>query len=53
MMVAVNCDLLFTYVLAGWEGSAHDATVLADAIAREDGFHVPEGNWPYTQFALN
>jgi hypothetical protein len=43
-MVAVNCDLLFTYVLAGWEGSAHDATVLADAIAREDGFTVPQGN---------
>jgi hypothetical protein len=42
-MVAVNCDLLFTYVLAGWEGSAHDATVLGDAIDREDGFIVPQG----------
>ena len=43
-MVVVNYDLLFTYVHAGWEGSAHDATVLADAITREDGFTVPEGN---------
>jgi len=44
VMVAMNYDLLFTYFLAGWEGSAHDATVLADAITREDGFTVPEGN---------
>jgi hypothetical protein len=41
VMVAVNCDLKFTYVLAGWEGSAHDATVLADAVARADGLSVP------------
>jgi hypothetical protein len=25
-------------------GSAHDATVLADAIEREDGFTIPQGN---------
>jgi hypothetical protein len=31
-MVVVDFDLKFTYVLAGWEGSAHDATILADAI---------------------
>ncbi|XP_066324429.1 uncharacterized protein [Miscanthus floridulus] len=43
VMVAVNCDLKFTYVLAGWEGSAHDVTVLADAVAREDGLSLPEG----------
>jgi hypothetical protein len=42
-MAAVNFDLKFTYVLAGWEGSAHDAHVLADAIERDDGFIVPEG----------
>jgi hypothetical protein len=44
VMVVVNCDLKFTYVLAGWEGSAHDATVLADAVDRVDGFTVPQGN---------
>jgi hypothetical protein len=31
-------------VLAGWEGTAHDALVLADAIERERGLQVSEGN---------
>jgi hypothetical protein len=43
-MAAVNCDMKFTYVLAGWEGSAHDALALADAIQRNYGFIVPQGN---------
>ena len=43
-MVVVDFDLKFTYVLAGWEGSAHDALVLADAIKRDDGLRVPEDN---------
>jgi esterase/lipase len=41
-MAAVDFDLKFTYVLAGWEGSTHDAHVLADAIERQDGYTVPE-----------
>ena len=44
VMAAVDFDLKFTYVLAGWEGSAHDALILADAIDRNDGFIVLEGN---------
>ena len=44
VMAAVSFDLKFTYVLAGWEGSAHDALILADAIERNDGFTVPAGN---------
>jgi hypothetical protein len=44
VMAAVNFDLKFTYVLAGWEGSAHDALISADAIARNDGFTVPASN---------
>jgi len=40
----VDFDLKFTYVLAGWEGSAHDALILADAIERNDGFTILEGN---------
>jgi hypothetical protein len=44
VMVAVDFDLKFTYVLAGWEGSVHDATIMADAIEKEDGFTVPQGN---------
>ena len=44
VMDVVDFDLKFTYVLAGWEGSAHDLLILADAIDRNDGFIVPEGN---------
>ena len=44
VMAAVDFDLKFTYVLVGWEGSAHDALILADAIDRNDGFIVAEGN---------
>ena len=44
VMAAVSFDLKFTYVLTGWEGSAHDALILADAIERNDGFTVPAGN---------
>ena len=44
VMATVDFDLKFTYVLAGWEGSAHDALILADTIERNDRFIVPEGN---------
>ena len=44
VMVAVDFDLRFTYVLAGWEGTAHDALVLRDALERENGLRVPQGN---------
>ena len=36
-----NFNMLFTYILSGWEGSATDARVWADALAK--GFSVPEG----------
>lgn len=41
VLAAVDFDLKFTYVLAGWEGSAHDSRVLGDALKK--GFNVPEG----------
>jgi hypothetical protein len=44
VLATVNFDMKFTYVLAGWEGSAHDALILADALERDDGLVVPEGN---------
>jgi hypothetical protein len=44
VMAAVDFDLKFTYVLAGWEGSTHDALIPADAIERDDGFTVSPGN---------
>ena len=43
VLAAVDFDLKFTYVLAGWEGSAHDTTILADALERDDGLRVAEG----------
>ncbi|XP_039141318.1 uncharacterized protein LOC120278650 [Dioscorea cayenensis subsp. rotundata] len=33
VLAVVNPDLQFTYVLAGWEGSANDFTVLKDALS--------------------
>lgn len=43
VLAAVDFDLRFTYVLAGWEGSAHDALILSDALERADGLTVPQG----------
>jgi hypothetical protein len=34
----------FSYILAGWEGSAHDSRVLNDAIA-DKGFSIPPGQY--------
>ncbi|CAO2210357.1 unnamed protein product [Urochloa humidicola] len=45
VMAVVDFDLRFTYVLAGWEGSAHDALVLRDALERENGLRVPQGKF--------
>jgi hypothetical protein len=42
VLAVVDFDLKFTYVLAGWEGSAHDALILADALERIDGLTVPQ-----------
>ncbi|KAF3667310.1 hypothetical protein FXO37_10075 [Capsicum annuum] len=33
----------FTYVLAGWEGSAHDSRILNDALERPHGLQIPQG----------
>ena len=44
VLAVVDFALKFTYVLAGWEGSAHDALILANALEREDGLKVPTGN---------
>ncbi|KAL6911793.1 hypothetical protein ACP4OV_000598 [Aristida adscensionis] len=45
VMAAVDFDLRFTYVLAGWEGTAHDALGLRDALALENGLRVPQGKF--------
>jgi hypothetical protein len=41
VLAAVDFDLRFVYVLAGWEGSAHDSYVLQDALARPTGLKIP------------
>jgi hypothetical protein len=45
VMAAVDFDMKFTYVLVGWEGSAHDALILADALERNGGFVVHKGSY--------
>ena len=37
VLAACNFDLEFMYVLAGWEGSAHDSKLLNDALSRRNG----------------
>ena len=41
VLAACNFNLEFTYVLAGWEGSAHDGTVLQNA-QYNHGFKTPQ-----------
>jgi hypothetical protein len=43
VMMVGDFDLNFTFVSAGWEGSATDARVLRSA--RNSGFHVPAGKF--------
>jgi len=43
VLAAVDFDLRFAYVLAGWEGSAHDSVVLRAALKRSNGIPLPEG----------
>jgi hypothetical protein len=41
VIAAIDFDLRFTYVLSGWERTAHDALVLRDALEHESGLRVP------------
>ena len=43
VLAAITFDLKFIYVLAGWEGSAHDSRVLDDALSRPSGLKLLEG----------
>jgi hypothetical protein len=43
ILAAITFDLKFIYVLAGWEGSAHDSRVLDDALSRPSGLKLLEG----------
>jgi hypothetical protein len=43
VLAAITFDVKFSYVLAGWEGSAHDSRVLNDVLNRPRGLQIPEG----------
>ncbi|PPD93250.1 hypothetical protein GOBAR_DD09814 [Gossypium barbadense] len=45
VLVAITFDLKFAYVLAGWEGSAHDSRILNDALSCPTGLRIPEGKY--------
>jgi hypothetical protein len=45
VLAACDFDLNFVYVLPGWEGSAHDGRVLADAQAHQGFNTVPGKYW--------
>nr|XP_051230051.1 protein ALP1-like [Lolium perenne] len=49
VLATVDFDMRFTYVLAAWEGSAHDVSILADNLLRPDGLKIPEG-WGKDEF---
>ena len=42
VLAAISFDLKFTYVLVGWEGSAHDSPVLNDALLGQGDFQFPK-----------
>lgn len=44
VLAVVDHRRMFTFVLPGWEGSAHDGRVLSDAVHRH-GFSAPEGKY--------
>ncbi|RHN45074.1 putative harbinger transposase-derived nuclease domain-containing protein [Medicago truncatula] len=45
VLAACNFDMKFTYVLAGWEGTAFDSRILKDALSKEDPLIIPEGKF--------
>jgi hypothetical protein len=47
VLAVVDWDLRFTYVLAGWEGSFHNALIIADALERLNGIVVPQVHISY------
>lgn len=43
VLAACTLDLKFTYILAGWEGSAADSRILHNALTRDDPLIIPAG----------
>lgn len=45
VLAACTFDLKFTYVLAGWEGSASDARIFKDALRRQYSLKIPHDKY--------
>ncbi|KAF8388497.1 hypothetical protein HHK36_027169 [Tetracentron sinense] len=45
VLAVVSFDLKFMYMLAEWEGSAHNSRILDDALSRPNELRVPEGKY--------
>jgi hypothetical protein len=43
VLVAIDFDLRFTFVIVRWEGTTHYALILQDALKRENGLRVSKG----------
>ncbi|XP_074559887.1 uncharacterized protein LOC141815924 [Curcuma longa] len=45
VLAACSFDLKFTYVLAGWEGTASDSRIIKNALSRRDKLIIPHGKY--------
>lgn len=45
IFAACNFDMKFTYVLAGWEGTASYSRILEDALTQKDPLKIPNGKY--------
>jgi hypothetical protein len=45
VVVVVDFDMKFTCVLAGWEGSTHNASILADSLERPHALKISDGKF--------
>ncbi|XP_017635871.1 uncharacterized protein LOC108477913 [Gossypium arboreum] len=47
VLAAITFDLKFSYVLAGWEGSAHDSRILSNALSSPRGLKFRKAHNKY------
>ncbi|KAG8367927.1 hypothetical protein BUALT_Bualt16G0123600 [Buddleja alternifolia] len=45
VLAVCDTNMNYIYMLCGWEGLVADSRVLKNAITRENGFRIPEGNY--------
>ncbi|XP_051206926.1 protein ALP1-like [Lolium perenne] len=45
VLATVDFDMRFTYVLVGWEGSTHDASILANSLSMPVGLQIHDGKF--------